>query len=189
MKEQQDSPSATHTRNRKRRAQHRRCEGVSDRSPQGRDAAGGSMRSTRARSGIAGDARNRGTPEAHMLKSVDPPSRLPTSSSTRRTAQTRSRLYGKTRTRNCAFAVIRICVNKTTRKHDKARETSRAVVRWMEKGKRPAEAGRRATLSRPCCVTRSGCARRPRLRPDGHRWSPGTMGHPASPTGRAGPPC
>ena len=47
----------------------------------------------------------------------------------------------------------------------------------------------RATISRPCCATRSGCVRRPRLRPGGHRWSPGTTGHPGLPTGKAGPPC
>ena len=52
-----------------------------------------------------------------------------------------------------------------------------------------ARRGVRATLSRPCCATRSGCVCRPRLQPAGRRWSPGTTDHPGSPTDRADPPC
>lgn len=47
----------------------------------------------------------------------------------------------------------------------------------------PPKRGAGAAISRPCCATRSGCARRPRLRPGGRRSSPGTTDRPASPRG------
>lgn len=74
-------------------------------------------------------------------------------------------------------------------KRKKARDIRRAI-HLLGFVKRPAaRRGVRATVSRPCCATRSGCACRPRLQPVEHRWSPGTTDHPGSPTGKDDPPC
>jgi hypothetical protein len=83
----------------------------------------------------------------------------------------------------------RTCQSVKQGKRKKARSIRRAA-HLPGFVKRPA-AGRgvRTTVSRPCCATRSGCACRPRLQPAGRRWSPGTMDHPGSPTGKADPPC
>lgn len=61
---------------------------------------------------------------------------------------------------------------------------------WAGDARSPATGGApRTRISRPCCATRSGCARRHRLGPGGRGWSPGTTDHLASPTGRTAPPC
>ena len=165
----------------------------------GRDAMGGSMRSTTARSGIAGDTQSRRTSEAHLLKPVEPQTRLHASPQNHRTAHPRNRHCDEPRKRNHAFVHIRTSVHPRFRKwrrqirarapHDKARERSEGRRDEQRKKAPRRQAGCWAMFSRPCCATRSGCARRPRLRPGGRRWSPGTTGHPASPTDRVGPPC
>ena len=160
----------------------------------GRDAIGDSMRSTRARSGIAGDAQNLGSVETHLLKHVDPHIRLHAFPQIRRSTQPRNRLCDEARKRKAVCAYFRNSARTRRRAIQQAqtRDGPRTIagprIQWRKKAPRR-RAGRRATISRPCCATRSGCARRPRLRPGGRRWSPGTTGHPASPTGKADPPC
>ncbi len=73
----------------------------------GRDAIGGSMRSTRARSGIAGDAQNLGRVETHLLKHVDPHIRLHAFPQFRRISYPRNRLYDEARKRNAVCSYIR----------------------------------------------------------------------------------
>lgn len=65
----------------------------------GRDAIGGSMRITRARSGIAGDAQSPRSVETHLLKRVGPHIRLHAFPQIRRNAQPRNRLYDEARKR------------------------------------------------------------------------------------------
>lgn len=73
-------------------------------------------------------------------------------------------------------------------RQQKARNNVRALMS-IESKCPAARRGIRVTSSHPCCATRSGCVRRPRLRPSGHRWSPGTKGHPGWQTGKADLPC
>lgn len=93
------------------------------------------------------------------------------------------------------FTYLRQAVHPQTRQSAKKveRKKTRDILRashLLGFIKRPAAwRGVRATFSRPCCATRSGCACRPRLQPAGRRWSPGTTDHPGLPTDRAGPPC
>lgn len=163
----------------------------------GETPPGGSMRSTTARPGIAGrrtKPHNLETASAENLTAANPDPRFfahvqvhgSTKSALRRSAEADPRFdsdpyfHKGASVRNTRARTQQVAVNQ----RDPFREW-----RISEKRRRPAERGAGATLSRPCCATRSGCARRPRLRPSGHRSSPGTTGHRASPTCRAGPPC
>lgn len=80
------------------------------------------------------------------------------------------------------------CTRK--KKSGARRDSQRPLSVGTKSTKRhPARGGVPSDLSRPCCATRSGCTRQARPRPGGHRGSPETTDHRASPTGRAGRPC
>ena len=156
----------------------------------GRDAIGGSMRSTRARSGIAGDAQSLGSVEKHLLKRVEPRIRLHAFPRARRNAHPRNRLYDETRKRKAVCSYIRKSAGTATTSEQGSPDVTRPANHRGPSKPTAEETPRRkagcgATVSRPCCATRSGCALRPRLRPGGRRWSPGTTGHPAPSAGRA----
>ena len=141
----------------------------------------GSMRSTRARSGTAGDARNRQTSKPLPTKPDEEQNLLYCSATIRKGTKQQSRLYdgrGEVRSPHSA--------------HPAPRQPPPSSIRGRRRTRQgaPPKRGAGATrISRPCCVSRSGCARRPRPRPDGRRWWPGTRDRPASPTGKADPPC
>ncbi len=161
----------------------------------GRDANGDSMRSTTARPGIAGRRTkpwNLETTSTETQKTHNPFPRLCVNPQNRRSTNPALRQPTKLDLRLGADPYKR----KGASPHNtRPGTTAPANItgsrdNGRKKGrKRPAEQGAGATLSRPCCGTRSDCAFRPRPQPGGHRWSPGTTDHPRSPTGRADPPC
>ena len=168
--------------------------GVRDGSPKGRDAIGGSMRSTTARPGIAGGRTEiRGTCNASLLKTSEARNHLthlrkPTEPYFRKSGFTYMPKHRFTHLRQIVPTQSRQSVKPVKRQKARNRRWAIHVLLFV---KRPAaRQGVRATFSRPCCATRSGCVCRPRLRPVGRRWSPGTTDHPGLPTGRAAvPPC
>ena len=135
---------------------------------------GGSMCNTRARSGRAGDARNRQTSKPLLIKLDEEQNLLYFSTTIRQSTKQQNRLcdeYGEVQQMHM------------TRPKRPATHRDRKNVRCRTRQSAPPKRGAGATLSRPCCATRSGCACRPRLRPGGHRSSPGTTDRPASPRG------
>ena len=133
----------------------------------------GSMRSTRARSGLAGDARNRKTSKP-LPPQPDEEQNLLYFSTTIRKARS-NRIGFTTNARSPAEAHGAAPGPTAPSRPQGGRCRTRQSA--------PPKRGAGATVSRPCCATRSGCAHRPRLRPGGHRWSPGTTDRPASPRG------
>jgi len=134
----------------------------------------------------------RKTCDASLHKATSPQNRQRTSTAARASVEPQSRddadpqMTESEKTRIGAIPYLRNSVR--TCSSETARDKRGPLLESRGEAPRPS-AGRRATISRPCCATRSGCARRHRPRPDGHRWSPGTTGRPGSPTGRAGLPC
>ena len=187
----QPQPLHTHP-HRKRSAQHHRCEGVSDGSPRGarrhgrldaqhESAIRHRRRRTEPQRPESGSAEIRGTATPLPHITAKPQIGTGTESAPRQSTNTEPRLH--------VHPHMHKEVNMRTRTPTRQGPRSFADLDALGGESAPPSGAPRATLSRPCCATRSGCARRPRPRPGGHRWSPGTTGRPASPTGRAGPPC
>lgn len=179
------------------RIQQAKRVGVRDGSPKGRDTIGGSMRSTTARPGLPGDARKSVNRAMRLYSKTSKPQkqetifthlRKPTEPYIRKSDLVPIHESGFTYLRQVVYLQTHKSAKQVTRK--KARNIRRAT-HLLGLVKRPATGrGVRATLSRPCCATRSDCACRPRPPPGGRRWSPGTTDHPGSPIGRAAaPPC
>ena len=134
----------------------------------------GSMRSTRARSGTAGDARNRRTSKPLPLKPDEERNLFCAFTTIRQSTKPRIRLYDET----AKFSNF-----ISTPPRSVPLPPTPSSIRGLRRTRHsaPPKRGAGAMISRPCCASRSGCARPPRPRPGGRRWWPGTTDHPASP--------